>query len=120
VAVNRNKLVIGVAVVMVLAAIGGCAEAKSTSAGTVAPTPGNSVASTLAGASQTPGQTAAPSLASGVYKVGDRVKLGDEEYFSVTQVDPAVKATGVFKPEAGKKWVAALVQIEGIGTRQAV
>jgi hypothetical protein len=66
---------------------------------------------TTPAASQAPSQAPAPS---GAYKVGDRVKLGDEEYFAVTQVDPAVKATGAFKPAAGKKWVAALIQIEGI------
>jgi hypothetical protein len=47
------------------------------------------------------------------------VKLGEEEYFAVIQVDANVKASGLVKPQAGKKWVAALVEIEGINPNGA-
>jgi hypothetical protein len=46
--------------------------------------------------------------------VGDRIRIGSEEYFTVVQVDPAVSGTTLLKPAAGHKWVAVLAQIEGI------
>jgi hypothetical protein len=58
-------------------------------------------------------ETAASERASS-YGVGDRVRLGDEEFFGVTDVDPNVKGDGFLKPDDGMKWVSALVEIEGI------
>ncbi len=48
------------------------------------------------------------------YIVGDRVKIGDEEFFGVSEVDLAVPGTDFFKPDAGNKWIAVLAEIEGI------
>ena len=44
------------------------------------------------------------STAPSTYGIGDRIKLGDEEYFAVTDVDLSFKGTSVFKPPAGKDW----------------
>jgi len=121
--VSKKKLIIGgVVVLVVLVAIGASGGSKNEPAGTVAtPSPG---ASAVAGspvaespgavATHTPTDAAPSATAAGVYKVGDRIKLDDEEYFAVVEVDPAFKGDKVFKPEAGKLWVAALVEIEGI------
>lgn len=101
---KRNLIIGGVAVVVVLAAIGASAGGSdNTPAGTVGTPP--------AGATAQP-QATAPST--GGYKVGDRIKLGDEQYFAVVEVDPAYAGTDIFKPDADELWLAALVEIEGI------
>lgn len=74
------------------------------------PTPGASVASaapTNTPASSQPGPPAS-------YVVGDRIKLGEEEYFGVVEVDLAVPGNDFIQPDPGNKWIAALVEIEGI------
>jgi hypothetical protein len=48
------------------------------------------------------------------YGVGDRIKIGDEEFFAVSEVDLAVPGTEFIGPAAGQKWIAALAEIEGI------
>lgn len=85
-------------------AVMGCSTTPNEPAGTLG---SPSAAASSAEATQT-------ATASGPYAVGDRIKLDDEEFFAVVQVDPNVQATGLVKPATGKKWVAALVQIEGI------
>lgn len=115
---SKKKLIIGgVVVLVVLAAIGASGGSKNEPAGTIAtPSPGASTVaqSPDAVATDAPTEVAPSATAAGAYKVGDRIKLGDEEYFAVVEVDPAFKGDGVFKPEADKLWVAALVEIEGI------
>lgn len=62
-----------------------------------------------------PHRDAAPTATtSDAYGIGDRVRIGDQEFFVVLEVDLNVKNDGVFKPDAGNKWIAALVEIEGI------
>jgi hypothetical protein len=46
--------------------------------------------------------------------VGDRIKIGEEEFFGIAEVDFAVPGTDFIKPSAGQKWIAALAEIEGI------
>jgi hypothetical protein len=71
--------------------------------------------------SQAPSEpSAAASVTSDAYTVGDRIQLGNEEYFTVVEVDLAVDTTGmVFQPDAGNKFIAALVAIEGINPEGA-
>jgi hypothetical protein len=46
--------------------------------------------------------------------VGERIRLGDEEFLTVKEVDLDVPGGDVIGPGDGMKWVAALVEIEGI------
>lgn len=118
---KRNIIIGAVVVVVVLAAIGAASGGSSnTPAGTVAtPTPGASTAEATPATSEAPAETPAAATPAGAYKVGDRIKLDDEEYFAVAEVDPAYKGTDVFKPDADKLWVATLVEIEGINPNGA-
>jgi uncharacterized protein DUF4352 len=110
--VSKKRLIIGGVVgVVVLAAIGSSmGNQGNTPAGTVPPPQGPSPTASTAAGSQAAASTPVPST----YKAGDRIKLGEEEFFAIVEVDPEVKPTDVFKPDAGNKWVAALVEIEGI------
>lgn len=100
----------GVVGVVVLGAIGASmGNQGNTPAGTV-PQGGPSAPASSPAASEAAAPTPEPSG----YKTGDRIKLGEEEFFAVVEVDPQVDPTDVFKPDAGNKWVAALVEIEGI------
>jgi hypothetical protein len=49
----------------------------------------------------------------GAAKVGDKIKLGDEQYFTVKEVD-RWPGSDFIRPDAGMKFVAVLTQIEGI------
>ena len=112
---SRKQLIIGVvAVVVVLAAIGASAGSKNRPAGAVGTQPPAASAAASAGAASQPSSEATAQAAGASYKVGDRVKLGNEEYFGVIQVDPSYAGTSVFKPSSDKVWFAALVQVEGI------
>lgn len=71
------------------------------------------------GASTVNPATPAPTASSNSYKVGDRIKIGDEEYFTIVEVDPAVEPGEFLKPDKGNKWVAVLVEIEGINPEGA-
>lgn len=120
---KRNIIIGAVVVVVVLAAIGAASGGSgNTPAGSVA-TPTPETAATAGGetpaTSEAPADTPAAATPAGAYKVGDRIKLDDEEYFAVVEVDPAYKGTDVFKPDADKLWVATLVEIEGINPNGA-
>lgn len=108
---KRNLIIGGVVVVVVLAAIGASAGSPNEPAGNL----GTSQPSTTA-ASVAPTEAAVSTAPepSGAYGIGDRIKLEEEEYFGVAEVDLDVPGTDVIKPAAGSKWVAALVEIEGI------
>jgi len=119
---KRNLIIGGVVVLVVLVAIGASGGSKNEPAGSVAtPSPDASAVaqSPAAEATDAPSDAAPSATAAGAYRVGDRIKLDDEEYFAVVQVDPAFKGDKIFKPEAGKLWVAALVEIEGINPNGA-
>lgn len=107
---KRNLIIVGVVVVVLLGAFASAGSDENEPAGDlVTPSPGTSatVSPTVAVVSEEPEP-------SGSYVVGDRIKLADEEYFGVAEVDLDVAGTEFIKPETGKKWVAALVEIEGI------
>jgi hypothetical protein len=114
---RRNLIIGGVVVVVVLAAIGASMGSQNEPAGTVgSPSPGAAASPvpTAAGVVPTDAPASVEPSPTGAYAVGDRVKLGDEEYFGVSEVDLDFPGTDLLKPEAGKLWIAALVEIEGI------
>jgi hypothetical protein len=86
--------------------------------GSLSTLPPLSIATARATASSLPASTNT-SADTGAHRVGERIRLGDEEYLTVTQVDPNVSSTTAFQPAAGNKWVAALLQIEGINPQGA-
>jgi hypothetical protein len=104
-----------VVVLAVLAYLGGSGGEPEPTESTGASEP--VAASEPGGESTAASDPAAPSApaANGDYGVGDRIQLGNEEYITVTEVNLAVDTTGeLFQPDAGNKFVAALVEIEGI------
>ena len=125
---SRKKIVIGaVGVIVVLAAVGSAAGgSQNTLADEPRPTALTSAAPTSSDTASAPSEAPAASstepaetqASSDTYTVGDRVKLGDEEYFSITTVDPAPKVELV-KPDAGNKYISVLAEIEGINANGA-
>ena len=112
---KKRAVIGGVVVLVVLAAIAASGGSGNAPAGTVATqSPGAFAAAQSSGATDTPSAAPPSATSAGAYKVGDRIKVGDEEYFTVSQVVPAFPGNDVFKPAADKRWVAALVEIEGI------
>lgn len=108
---KRNLIIGGVVAVVVLAAIGASAGSKNEPAGGLATSKPSGQAVSAAPTEATASSAPKPS---GSYGIGDRIKLDEEEYFGVAEVDLDVPGTAVIKPAAGSKWVAALVEIEGI------
>jgi hypothetical protein len=53
------------------------------------------------------------------YRVGDRVRIGDDQFFGLLEVDLDVEPSGIAKPGEGKKWIAVLAEIEGIAATGA-
>jgi hypothetical protein len=126
---SRKKIIIGgVAVVVLLAAVGSAAgQSQNSPANTPRPTSQSSSDPASSDAASAPSEAPATASAapaetdatgSGTYAIGDSVKLGDEEYFSLTDVDPAPKVNLV-EPDAGNKFVSVLVEIEGINPNGA-
>lgn len=110
---TRHRSIGGVLVLVVLTGtslVGCSADASNEPAGNLAtPTPEASVAS----AAPTDAASTQPSPPA-AYVIGDRIQLGEEEYFGVAEVDLAVPGTDFIQPDPGNKWIAALVEIEGI------
>lgn len=109
---SKGKIIGGVVVaVIVLAAIGSAAAPKNALAPTSPPT-----ASSVAAASNAAPSvdvTASASAGTAAYAVGDRVKLGDEEYITIEKAEKGF-TSDLVKPAAGNVNVSFLVAFEGI------
>ena len=106
-------VIVAIAVVVVIGGFGGSQGSPSASpaapTASIAPTSAEPSTATTEPSDVTPSGSAVV-----VYKVGVKVRIGNEQYFTVPQVDYDYTGTTIFKPPAGKKWVAPLAQIQDI------
>jgi hypothetical protein len=114
---SKGKIIGGVVVaVIVLAAIGSAAAPKNALAPTSPPVTSSAPASSVAAASNAAPSvdaTASASAGTAAYGVGDRVKLGDEEYITIEKAEKGY-TSDLVKPVAGNVNVSFLVAFEGI------
>lgn len=114
---SKKKIIIGAVIaVVVLAAIGSAAGPKNTLAPSAPPAASGAAASIVEPSlpvSSSVAPTTPSASATASYGVGDRVKLGDEEYISLEKAETGF-TSDFAKPGAGNVNVSFLVAFEGI------